>query len=311
MARKIDGERRVGESPCPSWLIQSSGAPASVTTAGSLGINGAGRVRPAAGIGMAVDACRCCPIRQGGVCGDLPDPDITLMPAPVQVIATGHDLFSQGEPCRHVFMILEGWVCLYELLEDGRRQILHFALPGDMVGFRPDSRTLPFGAQALNQVRLCAIPRLRLIEAARTNPDLAFRIVGMLYDDGAEAYERLTSIGRKTALERVATLLLELFFRLRRRIPLAHGETVQIPLTQTHIADAVGLTAVHVNRMLGLLRQKGIIDYGNGVFRILAPARLLQIAGADAQGMAGQADQPVKRNLQFSAPCSQVEQLRH
>ncbi len=272
---------------------------------------GRGGLCLARGVGMNIDTCRFCPVRLQGVCGDLPTPEITLAPAPVQVMAAGQDLFSQGEPCRQVFMILDGWVCLYELLEDGRRQILHFALPGDIVGFRPDSRSSPFGAQALSQVCLCPISRSRLVEAAQANAGLAFRLACMLYDDGAEAYERLTSIGRKTALERVATLLLELFYRLRRRVPLSRGETLQIPLTQTHIADAVGLTAVHVNRMLGLLRQKGVIEYGNGVFRILAPSRLFEIAGADAQVMAGRPAEPMSRHLHSSSSCIQAGPLSH
>lgn len=193
----------------------------------------------------------------------------------------GHDLFYQGEPCSEVFNIIDGWALLYELLEDGRRQIVQFALPGDLVGFQPDARAPSFGAQAVNQVELCVIPRNRLVDAAQRQPEIAFHLACMFSNDEARAYDRLTAVGRKMAIERVAALLLELFYRVRRRAPQVPGEMLKIPLTQTHIADALGLTPVHTNRTLGLLRQKGVIDYGNGVFLILSPDRLFEIAGVD------------------------------
>ena len=203
------------------------------------------------------------------------------LPTTMRVVAPGQDLFSQGEPCGEVFGILSGWVFLYELLEDGRRQILHFALPGDLLGFQADRRASSFGAQALDRVELCVIARATMIELARRKPDLAFHLACLFSNDESLAYDHLTSLGRKTALERISTLLLELFYRLRRRAPQAGGEMLKIPLTQTHIADALGLTPVHTNRMLGALRQKGVIDYGNGVFHILAPDRMFAIAGVD------------------------------
>jgi CRP-like cAMP-binding protein len=76
----------------------------------------------------------------------------------------------------------------------------------------------------------------------------------------------------------VAGLLLELFHRLRRRPPLPGGEAMALPLTQIHIADALGLTPVHVNRTLRALRGLGVIEYGGGVFRLLAPASLYTLA---------------------------------
>jgi CRP/FNR family transcriptional regulator, anaerobic regulatory protein len=218
------------------------------------------------------------------LCGALSDSELShmeILREPPRRIAPGRDLFSQGEPCDDVFNILDGWAFLYELLEDGRRQILNFALPGDLVGFRPGGRESTFGAQAIGHVDLCVIPRRRLMAFVHEHPDLALRLMSMLSSDEQLAYERLTSIGRKTALERMAALLLELFYRVQRRAPLVPGELLKIPLTQTIIADATGLTPVHTNRMLGELRQRGIIDYGNGLFLILDPERLFEVAGVD------------------------------
>lgn len=228
--------------------------------------------------------CHSCPIRSIGLCSELSESELIHMEAlraPPRRIAPGRDLFSQGEPCDEVFNILDGWAFLYELLEDGRRQILNFVLPGDFVGFRPGGRVSVFGAQAIGPVDLCVIPRRHLMAFMHDHSPLALRLMSMLSSDEQLAYERLTSIGRKTALERMAALLLELFYRLQRRAPQVPGELLKIPLTQTLIADATGLTPVHTNRMLKELRQRRIIDYGNGLFRILDPERLFEVAGVD------------------------------
>lgn len=231
---------------------------------------------------VATQGCQTCFTRGASVCRRLTDAELSAAGAVNRLVAPGQDVFSQGEPCGDVFTILEGWVILYELLEDGRRQILEFCLPGDVIGFCPNGRAPFFGAQAIGQVELCAIPRRRLLDLAQRCPDFAFDLLCLFAQDESQAYERLTAIGRKTAEERVATLLLELFYRVRRRAPQEAGESLKIPLTQTHIADALGLTPVHTNRTLGLLRQKGVIDYANGLFHILAPAKLFAIAGVDA-----------------------------
>jgi CRP-like cAMP-binding protein len=230
----------------------------------------------------AAGICRRCPSRDCGLCRAASSSDPTLlqgMRLGRRTVPTGADLFRQGDACGEAFNIVDGWAFLYELLEDGRRQILQFALPGDLIGFQPGERAFPFGAQALGSVEVCVVPMARLMAAARHHGELALGLACMLSNEGALAYGRLTSVGRKTAQERCASLLLELFTRLRRRAPEAPGETLRIPLTQTHIADALGLTPVHINRTLSLLRQKGVIDYGQGVFHILDPDRLLAIAG--------------------------------
>ncbi|MBI2236766.1 MAG: Crp/Fnr family transcriptional regulator [Magnetospirillum sp.] len=234
--------------------------------------------------GSGIDGCHACPIRGRGLCGTLSEQDLAALArvreAPRRV-APGRDLFSQGEPADEVFNILDGWAFLYELLDDGRRQILRFAIPGDLVGLRIAGGVSQFGAQAIDHVVLCVIPRRRLMGFAHEHPGVALRLMSMLSSDEQLAYERITSIGRKTALERISSLLLELFYRLRHRPPQVTGEELRLPLTQPLIADATGLTPIHTNRMLGELRHRGIIDYGNGLFRILDPVGLFEAAGVD------------------------------
>lgn len=232
---------------------------------------------------LGASLCQACPHRHGGLCRALWECGAEQGGIRIarRTVPAGKDLFCQGEACDEAFNVISGWIFLYELLEDGRRQILQFALPGDLVGFHPGKSVLPFGAQAVGPAEVCTVPVARLMDAARHHPDVALGLACRLSADEELAYGRLTSVGRKSALERCASLLLELFYRLRRRAPEAPGETLRIPVTQAHIADALGLTPVHTNRTLSLLRQQGIIDYGHGVFHILAPDRLFAVAGVN------------------------------
>ncbi len=230
----------------------------------------------------APPGCQSCGLREGGFCATLTDADLAMLGGIGRALAAGGEVFAQGEICGDVFHIRAGWVFLCELLDDGRRQILHFGVPGDLIGFHGHGRASFFGAQALTRVDLCVFSRQRLLDLVRRRPEVAVALLCQLADEESQIYERLTALGRKNAVERIATLLLELFCRIRRRAPQVPGETVKIPLTQTHIADAAGLTPVHTSRTLAVLRHSGVIDYGNGVLHILAPDRLFAIAGIDA-----------------------------
>lgn len=204
------------------------------------------------------------------------------LPLAWREIAAGRNLFFQGDPCGDVFTVIEGWVILYELLEDGRRQILRVAIPGDIIGFLPNVRHFPYGAQAVGAVGVCVARLSQVIDWAVHQPKFAAHLAWTLCENEVLACRRLTALGRKTAIERCASLLWELHHRMRQR-GLEDGErTLRIPLTQTQIADALGLTPVHTNRILNRLRRMGVIEYGAGVFHIRAPHRLAGLAGGGA-----------------------------
>lgn len=199
-------------------------------------------------------------------------------------LAAGRDLFSIGETNTSVFNLLSGWVAIYTLLEDGRRQIVHFALPGAVMGM-PTSKDAQasHGAEALTDVIVSVIPDTVLAASSRDDPGMAMRLAGTLARDTSMAYDHMTSIGRRTARERVAHLLLELFTRYRAQWPGERIEEMTIPLTQEQIGDATGLTYVHVNRVLGALRKEGIVHFHYRRLRILDPDRLIEVAGVDPQ----------------------------
>ena len=192
----------------------------------------------------------------------------------------GSDLFSPGERRDAIYRLVDGWVVLYCLLEDGGRQILHFALPGAVLAFVP-GRIMTYGAQALTDVIVGVVPYKRLYSLLREQPGVGLQLAWLVSRDRSLAYDRLSSVGRHSARERVAHLLLELFIRCRMRWPGQRIEEMRLPLTQEHIGDATGLTGVHVNRVLRDLRSDGILEFHYRRLRILDPDKLVDVAGID------------------------------
>lgn len=242
-----------------------------------------GRPPPAAWPGRNAEPERCwlCRARNLSICaasrpgdGDL----LRELRPEDETLPAGGDLFVQGEPCGAVYTVLEGWVMLYELLPDGRRQILNFALPGAVLGFHRDAAApMPYGAQALTPVRLCTVAADRLRPFLERHPAVTLQLAWLIERDEALAFAHLTSVGRRTARERLAHLLVELFLRVRIALGCA-GTSIPLPLTQTHLGDALGLTPVHVNRTLRELRTDGLVELRQGRLTVPDLAALAAVA---------------------------------
>jgi CRP-like cAMP-binding protein len=201
-----------------------------------------------------------------------------------RAIKAGTDLFRPGESCDAIYVLVAGWVFLYSLLEDGRRQILHFALPGAVLGLYPAQVTIAtYGAQALTDAVVCVIPHKNFGRLSKEHPEIGMQLAAIVSHDRNLAYDHLSSIGRRSARQRVARSLLELFVRYRTQWPGHRIEEMHLPLTQEHIGDATGLTGVHVNRVLRSLRKDGIVEFHYRRLRILNPDKLVDVAGIDRQ----------------------------
>ncbi len=197
-------------------------------------------------------------------------------------IKAGCDLFCMGEKGDAIYILIDGWVALYNLLEDGRKQILQFALPGTVIAFIPEPGALiQYSAQALTNAVVCIVSHEKLARLCRDNPEIGMRIAGLISQDRSLAYDHLCNIGRCSARERVAHLLVELFIRYRMRWPGHRIEEMYLPLTQEHIGDATGLTNVHVNRVLRDLRKEGVVEFHYRHLRIVNPDKLVNLARID------------------------------
>jgi CRP-like cAMP-binding protein len=200
-----------------------------------------------------------------------------LNPA-IKRLQVGQCLYEQGDHSDFVYLLIDGWAFRYRTLNDGRRQIVDFALPGALLGFGP-GRLLTHGVEARTVCDLCVIPRARFDELLLRVPALAFRLIQTLAQNEAIALERLMTIGRQSARERIAHLLVELVARARQAGLRVTDKGFTLPLTQTHIADATGLTSVHVCRTLAELRKDGVVLLRTGKLQILDIRQLIAEAG--------------------------------
>lgn len=188
------------------------------------------------------------------------------------------DLIREGDRPRGVSLILDGWAFRYKTLEDGRRQIIAFYLPGDLCDLHGYIlREMDHSVGALTPVKYVEISRER-IEGLETNgPRLAEALWWHTLTTAAIQREWTVNLGQRDALERLAHLFCELFFRLRA-VGLVDGHRCEIPLTQTDLAEATGMTPVHVNRMVQELRARGLIRWKGREFDVIDLDGLCEVA---------------------------------
>jgi CRP-like cAMP-binding protein len=191
------------------------------------------------------------------------------------------DLIREGDKPGPGFVILEGWACRYKLLPEGTRQITSFLMPGDTCDLRASvSNAMEHSIATLTTARIALVPRGVLESLIETRPAItrAFWWTQLVDEDTLRAW--IVSMGRRNGLQRVAHLMCELYVRARN-IGLTDGDSVELPLTQTVIGDALGLTPIHVNRVLRKLRMSGVMTLSGGDLVIADIAKLAVIAGFD------------------------------
>jgi CRP-like cAMP-binding protein len=169
------------------------------------------------------------------------------------------DIAREGDPPDHLNVFLSGWACRYKQLEDGRRQIVAFLLPGDMCDHNASIlREMDHSIAALTPVKVAELTpeRVEALSVERSHLRRAFLWETLV--STAIQREWTVSIGQRSAPERIAHLLCELFVRLRS-VGLTQGEHCGFPITQVELGYATGLSNVHVNRVLQDLRAAGLV----------------------------------------------------
>lgn len=166
-------------------------------------------------------------------------------------------LFREGDPASYVYRVEAGHVCIYKMMPDGRRQVIDFAYPGDMIGLGALG-THAANAQATVKTRVRYIPISVLHEVVRTDARLGITLYEAVSQELLAARELLFTVSQRTATERLASFLLALSRRNERR-----GEDAReivLPMTRADIADFLGLTIETVSRTFTKLRGEGLID---------------------------------------------------
>ena len=193
------------------------------------------------------------------------------------LLPAGAEIIRAGEDCPEIYTLYSGWAFRFKMLPDGRRQILNFLLPGDLLGLQASMFDAALhGIEALTDVQLCVLPRRKVWALFGGMPGLAFDVTWLGAREVSIVDENLTSVGRRTAAERVAALILSLYKRVKK-LGLVADETFAFPLTQQHIADALGLSLVHTNKTLARLRKMGMFARMNGTLTLANPRVLEKI----------------------------------
>ncbi len=235
-------------------------------------------------------ACLSCPVRNRTVCAPVTTDAIdriALLKLPPRRVPAGAAIYAEQGRCTEYFTVLQGWVALSTVQEDGAAVVLDYALPGDFFGFQanPDAPR-PQSAIAVTAVEICPFPRAGLEALLQAEPTVAAHLAHLIAAHEARAHDHLVNSAGRDARERVARLLIELYFRRFHRLPQQPDETVTLPLTLALIAETVGLTPVHVSRTLRPLREEGILRFRRGQLHIYDPEALMAAAAVTERPLA-------------------------
>ena len=183
------------------------------------------------------------------------------------------EIHGQGDQAAWCYRVISGCVRVVNLMEDGRRQISEFLMPGDTLGF--DALEIyDFAAEAVSDVVLRRYPRRMVDALAERNVALARRVRDVISTSLRMAHARLVLLGRKTASERISSFLLEMV----ERLPQAHANILDLPMSRTDMADHLGLTIETVCRVLAHLRRDGTIAINRASITIRNTTALQQVA---------------------------------
>lgn len=193
----------------------------------------------------------------------------------------GRELMHQGQANQSAYILADGWVCSYKVLPSGTRQIIDFQIPGDFLGLRSILfRAADHNIEPITDIEASEVLASDLLEAFAKTPRLATAVLWAASRDEAMVVEHLVDIGRRNAVERTAHFLLELGARLKL-VRLGSIAGYACPLSQYLLSDALGLSAVHINRVLRELRERGLLTFRSGQVTFDDFDRLVALADFD------------------------------
>lgn len=203
-----------------------------------------------------------------------------LMAGRSRTLRPGEALMAMGEAHESVYRVRAGWFAQVRALPDGRNQIIEVFLPGDLVGVKT-----MFLAQQFETVQALTVAAVeyahcrQVRELSTSDPDVALRLMWQILEDERRLHAWIVSLGQGDADERMAQMLLDFHGRL------AHADLIPedasefpLPMTQQHLSDLLGISEVHVNRVLRRLREQGVVTMRSGKVRLLDRPALERLA---------------------------------
>ena len=227
-------------------------------------------------------ACAKCPLRARAIFREFTAAElgyISTFKTGELTVDKGATVLVEGAHSAHLFTVLQGWGFRYKLLPDGRRQILNYVMPGDLIGLQGSlMEEMRHSVEALSPMLLCVFERDQLQDLYRNYPGLGYDITWLAAREEQMLDENLLSVGRRTALERAAYLIA---FLHHRAVTVGIGTRgiFAIPVTQQHMADTLGLSLVHTNKTIRKLINAKLIRWRDGGCQVLAFEKLTEMAG--------------------------------
>lgn len=235
---------------------------------------------------MADVRCIDCPLRQLPLFLNHTPEELTLVQSLKRremAVPAGDTVIHEGQTDAPLFTLRTGWAFRFKTLSDGRRQILTFLLPGDFIGVQQKmGDAAAHGVITLTDAVFCVFQRDSLWQLHRQSPTMGFNITWLTAHEESMVDDTLLSVGRRSAEERIAMLLILLFKRAAALQADAGASGVAFPLTQQHIADGLGLSLVHTNKTLRKLELRGLHRVADGrlyMRDVKALARLADLYG--------------------------------
>ncbi|WP_320199349.1 Crp/Fnr family transcriptional regulator [Agrobacterium sp. rho-13.3] len=233
--------------------------------------------------GTSTTPCEQCPLRARSHFRDFTSPELDFVSrfkTGELSVEPGAIVLMEGSHSAHLYTVLNGWGFRYKTLEDGRRQILNYLMPGDLVGLQGTVMgEMQHSVEALSPVTLCVFERGRLNSLFGDHPSLAYDLTWIAASEERMLDSHLLSVGRRTALERAAYLLAFLYDKASS-VGLMEKDRL-IPVTQQHVADTLGLSIVHTNKTLRKLADRDLIRWTDKGCLVLDDGGLAQIASWD------------------------------
>lgn len=196
--------------------------------------------------------------------------------------APGELVVMEDQEMNRTWVLLDGWVFRYKSFEDGRRQVLNYMLPGDIIGlYSVMLRRSDYGVEAITPVTLAVFPSTELIDALAHTPRLLLAMSWIAGQGERMLDEQIARVGRRAAAERMAHLFVELHVRLLK-LGFSRKRAGELPLTQALLSDTLGMSHVHANRCFRELAREQLVELRNSRIMLLDPGGLARRAGFDA-----------------------------
>ncbi len=228
--------------------------------------------------------CENCPLRQRDLFVPMTRDEVSVMQrfkVGELIVDAGAPILMEGSNSPQLFTALYGMGLRYRILKNGKRQVVNLIMPGDFIGLQAGVMgEMGHSVEATTKMTLCVFDRSAFWSFFRDNPERAFSITWLAAVEEHFLGEALTTLGQRTALQSVAWALCKIFMR-GQSLRMVNNGQMPLPFRQQDIADALGLSLVHTNKMLATLRRRQLAHWADGTLSITDTDALAEVALLD------------------------------